>query len=81
MLVLSRKVNEEVLIGENIRITVVRVAGNRIRLGISAPADVTIRRSEIAFDGEETPDLPELIAPGMARNRAEHESVLQAGSK
>ena len=51
MLVLSRKVNEEVVIGNNIKVTIVRVAGNRVRIGISAPDDVTIRRAEIAFDG------------------------------
>ena len=56
MLVLSRKVNEEIVIGNNIHIKVVRVDGNRIRLGISAPDDVTIRRSEIAFEpGEGRP--------------------------
>lgn len=62
MLVLSRKVNEEVIIGDNIKITIVRIAGNRIRLGISAPDDVTIRRAEIAFEGEEAHDLPELLS-------------------
>lgn len=62
MLILSRKVNEEVIIGDNIKITVVRVAGNRIRLGISAPDDVTIRRAEIAFEGEDIHDSPELIS-------------------
>ena len=51
MLVLSRKVNEEVVIGNNIKVTIVRVAGNRVRIGISAPDDVVIRRAEIAFDG------------------------------
>lgn len=55
MLVLSRKVNEEIVIGNNIRVTVVRVAGNRIRLGITAPDDVTIRRAEIAFDADQVP--------------------------
>jgi carbon storage regulator len=50
MLVLSRKVNEEIVIGNDICITVVRVEGNRIRLGISAPDDLNIRRGEIAFE-------------------------------
>ena len=44
MLVLSRKVGEEVIIDGEIRISIVRVRGNRVRLGIQAPADVCIRR-------------------------------------
>jgi carbon storage regulator len=48
MLVLSRTVNEEITIGNNIIIKVVKVVGNKIRLGISAPASVTIRRAEVA---------------------------------
>lgn len=51
MLVLSRKVNEEIIIGDNIRVTVVRVEGNRIRLGISAPAEISIRRQELSVPG------------------------------
>lgn len=53
MLVLTRKVNEEIVIGNNIKVTVVRIAGNRIRLGITAPDDVSICRAEIAFDADE----------------------------
>jgi carbon storage regulator len=47
MLVLSRKLNEEILIGENIRIKVVMIRGNQVRLGIEAPGDVTIIREEL----------------------------------
>jgi carbon storage regulator len=47
MLVLSRKVGERIVIGENIVVTVVDVRGDRIRLGISAPEGVPIHREEV----------------------------------
>ena len=47
MLVLSRKSDESIVIGDNIRVTVIRIHGNRIRLGIEAPPEVPIRRSEV----------------------------------
>jgi carbon storage regulator len=47
MLVLSRKLGERIVIGDNIVITVVGGAGDRVRLGISAPAGVPIHREEI----------------------------------
>lgn len=47
MLVLSRKEGERLVIGENIVITVNRISGNRITLGIDAPRDVRIVRGEL----------------------------------
>jgi carbon storage regulator len=47
MLVLSRKVGEEVIINDNIRVTVVAIKGDRIRLGFTAPNNVTVNRAEI----------------------------------
>ena len=47
MLVLSRKKNESVVIGNNITITVVDIRGDRIRLGIEAPKEVAVHRSEV----------------------------------
>jgi len=47
MLVLSRKVGEELVIGDNIRVVISRVAGNRVSLGIQAPDSVHIMRSEL----------------------------------
>jgi carbon storage regulator len=47
MLVLSRRTNEEIVVGNNIRITVVEVIGGRVKLGISAPEEIPIHRSEV----------------------------------
>jgi carbon storage regulator CsrA len=47
MLVLSRKVGEELVIGDNIRIVVSRITGNRVSIGIQAPDSVHIIRSEL----------------------------------
>jgi carbon storage regulator len=54
MLVLSRKVNEEIIIDGNIRVTVVSIRGNQVRLGFTAPKDVAIQRSELAAMHEST---------------------------
>lgn len=47
MLVLSRKVGERILIGDNIAITVIRIGPNTVRLGIDAPRNVSIAREEL----------------------------------
>lgn len=48
MLVLSRKVDDTIIIGDNIKIQVMQVKGNRIRIGIEAPSDLKILRGELA---------------------------------
>ena len=48
MLVLSRKIGERILIGENIAVTVVRVSGGGVRLGIEAPPEMAVVREELA---------------------------------
>ncbi len=47
MLVLSRKKNEKIIVGENIIITIVEFVGEKVRIGIDAPADVSIHRKEV----------------------------------
>lgn len=51
MLVLSRKANEGICIGDSIRVTVVDIRGNKVRLGIEAPADVRVHREELIARG------------------------------
>lgn len=48
MLVLNRYKNERIVIGDKITITVVEIRGDKVRLGIEAPADVTVHRKEVA---------------------------------
>jgi carbon storage regulator len=47
MLVLSRKRDERIVIGDNIVITVVEVRGDKVRLGIEAPSEVPVHRQEV----------------------------------
>lgn len=47
MLVLSRRIGEEIVIDGHIRVKVVSVQGNRVKLGVVAPEDVTVHRDEI----------------------------------
>jgi len=48
MLVLSRRLGEQIIIGGEIRITVVAVQGNKVRIGITAPPSVRVDREEIS---------------------------------
>ena len=59
MLVLSRKVGERILVGDKISVTVVRVAGGGVRLGIEAPDDLPVVREELKLhvDGGAVPIL------------------------
>ncbi len=47
MLVLSRRENERIRVGDSIVVTVLRVAGDKVRLGIKAPRDVLVLRDEL----------------------------------
>lgn len=54
MLVLSRKTNETILIGNDIRVTVVRIGANNVRIGIDAPSGTVILREEVPRKQETT---------------------------
>ncbi len=47
MLVLSRKKDESIIINDHIRVTVVEIRGDKVRLGIDAPKDVSVHRREV----------------------------------
>jgi carbon storage regulator len=62
MLVLSRKTGQRIHIGDQVTISVVRISGNRVRIGIEAPIEVPIHRLEldqqISTVAEELPTVP-----------------------
>ncbi|MDB6061787.1 MAG: carbon storage regulator [Verrucomicrobiaceae bacterium] len=47
MLVLSRRLDETLIIGDDIKITVLGISGNQVRLGIAAPKEVSVHREEV----------------------------------
>ena len=47
MLILTRRIGEKLIIGENVTVTILGVKGRQIRIGIDAPRDVTVNREEI----------------------------------
>ena len=62
MLVLSRKVGERIWIGENITVTVVRITGGGVRIGIEAPTELAVVREELKhkLENDESPALPKV---------------------
>ena len=72
MLVLSRKKNESIVIDNNIVVTVVEIRGDKVRLGIEAPKDVSVHRLEVydAIHGRDS--IPLVIpAPVIVSNTTE----------
>lgn len=77
MLVLSRKRDETLMIGNEIEVSVVDIRGDKVRLGISAPTRIAVHRKEvyeaIQRENAESAKLPPAVAaeisPGPQRNR------------
>ena len=63
MLVLTRKTNQSIMIGDEIEITVLSVSGDKVRIGIQAPRNISVFRQEVYENmddkASETPDEPE----------------------
>lgn len=78
MLVLARKLNESIMIGDDIEIVVIDIKGDQVKLGIKAPRKITVHRKEIyqeikqeniaamgsEFDPDKLRDLSELFKKG-----------------
>ena len=61
MLILTRRVGETLMIGDEVKITVLGVKGNQVRIGVDAPRDVTVHREEIydRIKKEKEQEIPE----------------------
>ena len=75
MLVLTRKLQEQIVIGNDIKVTILRVKGNTVRLGIEAPRQVRVVRAELppeaaSANSAEAPPARESRDPSAAASRA-----------
>ena len=89
MLVLSRQRDESIIIGDNVQITVVDIRGDKVRLGIVAPAEVSVHRKEVyeaiqrenrKAAGVSTSDLAS-AGPAAAPRGSNHSAKPQEPSK
>jgi carbon storage regulator len=66
MLVLTRKIHEQIMIGSDVIVTIVRVHGNAVRIGIEAPRDVRVIRGELPRNEPTHSTSPVMLANGAA---------------
>jgi len=74
MLVLTRKTNQSIMIGDEIEVSVLAVSGDKVRVGIAAPRDVPVFRKEVYLAIQEE----RIASGGRAASRAVGESMSKA---
>lgn len=47
MLILTRKANETLIVGDNVTVTILGVKGNQVRIGVNAPKEISVHREEV----------------------------------
>jgi carbon storage regulator len=80
MLVLTRKSNQSIMIGDDIEISVLSVMGDKVRIGIQAPRDVPVFRREVYLEIQREsarPAAPEAVHSGSAETRERVEEALR----
>jgi carbon storage regulator len=86
MLVLARRSNETIVLGETIRITLLDAPGKQIRLGIEAPRELRVSREEITPNGSTSalarePSRPAVLRSGVGAGEEVYERVSLVGSR
>jgi carbon storage regulator len=71
VLVLTRKSNQSIMIGDDVEVSVLSIMGEKVRLGISAPRDVPVFRKEVYLEIQE--ERGQVTAPGDPRRQVDAE--------
>jgi len=80
MLVLTRKVEESIIIGEDISIKILALSGSQVKIGISAPRSLRILRKEV-YDQIQSGQRRDTSAPGNERSPARQEPAPEPGEE
>jgi carbon storage regulator len=77
MLVLTRKSNQSIMIGDDIEVSVLSIMGEKVRIGIQAPRDIPVFRKEVYLEIQEERGTPVAPSAGGSDLRAEVDSALR----
>ena len=80
MLVLTRKSNQSIMIGDDIEVSVLSIMGEKVRIGIQAPRDIPVFRKEVYLEIQQERGTPVAAADGAVRGEVDEALGRLAGS-